>query len=126
MLNSVVSEFLRKLSHESRILRLIFGFHEEEKKRTYNSRIIGIEQGTFAPIILTIKGVMSPEATQFLKSHTQKITEKTGERYDNVTRLMGVKIRHFWYYVHPFCVQEVQELFATPREGDAKICFNTK
>ena len=51
-----------------------------------------IEQGTFTPLVLTVKGVMAPEASRFHKTLANKIATKTGERYDDVTRLIRVKL----------------------------------
>ena len=74
-------------SQKKKPLKTILCQHEQKKKRRYNSRIIEVEQGTFTPIVLTIKGVMGPEASQFHKVLAQKIAEKTGERYNVVMRL---------------------------------------
>ena len=38
--------------------------HEDEKKRQHNQRVMEVEQGTFTPfVLLTVKGVMAPEAS---------------------------------------------------------------
>ena len=51
-----------------------------------------IEQGTFTLLVLTVKGVMAPEASRFDKTLANKIATKTGERFDDVTRLIRVKL----------------------------------
>ena len=51
-----------------------------------------VEQGTFTPIFLTIKGVMAPEASRFHITLAEKLALKTGERYEDVTRLIRVKL----------------------------------
>ena len=51
-----------------------------------------IEHGTFTPLIFTVKGVMGPESSSFHKILAGKIAEKTGERYEEVTRLIRVKL----------------------------------
>ena len=51
-----------------------------------------IEQGTFTPIVVTVKGVMGQEAIRYHKALAEKIADKTGEKYDDVTRLIRTKL----------------------------------
>ena len=51
-----------------------------------------VEHGSFTPLIFTVKGVMGPECRSFHKTLAGKISEKTGERYDEVTRMTRVKM----------------------------------
>ena len=73
-------------------MKSILRNHEQMKKTEYNTRVMEVEQGTFTPIVLTIKGVMGPETTQYHKALAQKISQKSGERYEDITRLIRVKI----------------------------------
>lgn len=79
-------------SQQNRQLTSILRTHEQEKKGQYNARIMEIEQGTFTPIVVTVKGVVGQEASRFHKALAEKISNKTGERYDDVTRLIRTKI----------------------------------
>ena len=65
---------------------------EQSKKRSYNPRIMEIDQGTFTPLVFTIKGVMGHECETFHKSLAEKIASKKGERYDEVMRYIRVKL----------------------------------
>ena len=76
----------------NKTLKSILKNHEGEKKRNYNARIMDIEHGTFTPIVVTVKGVVGPEGSRFHKELAEKIATKTGERYDDVTRLIRTKI----------------------------------
>ena len=78
-------------SQRNKPLKTVLRSHEQEKKRQYNSRVMEIEQGTFTPIVLTVKGVLAPEASRYHKTLAEKISTKTGERYENVNRLIRVK-----------------------------------
>ena len=51
-----------------------------------------VEHGTFTPIIFTVKGAMGPECHAFHKTLAGKISEKTGERYEEVTRMIRIKL----------------------------------
>ena len=66
--------------------------HEQEKKRQYNARVMEVEHGTFTPIVLTVKGVVGQEGNRFHKVLAEKISEKTGERYEDVTRMIRTKV----------------------------------
>ena len=50
-----------------------------------------IEQGTFTPLVFTAKGVMAPECSKFYKVLAGEISKKTGEKYEDVIRLITVK-----------------------------------
>ena len=73
-------------------LNKILKRHEGEKKRHYNRRIMEVEHGTFTPLVFTTKGVMGPECSVFHRSLAQKLSEKNGERYEDITRYIRIKI----------------------------------
>jgi hypothetical protein len=98
-------------SQKDKPLKTILRKHEEEKKRSYNPRVMEIEQGTFTPIVLTIKGVMGPEANQYHKTLAEKISLKTGERYDDVTRLVRVKTSFLVLRASLLCLRGSRTLF---------------
>ena len=64
---------------------------EGDKKRAYMSYRV-MEHGTFTPLVFTIKGAMGSECQTFHKALAQKLAEKSGDRYEEVTRLIRVKI----------------------------------
>ena len=66
-------------SQISKPIKSILRSHEQTKKTKYNTRVMEVEQGTFTPIVLTIKGVMAPEASRFHKTLAEKLATKTGE-----------------------------------------------
>ena len=72
-------------------LKSILNKHEKEKKRHYNRRIMEIEHGTFTPLIFTTSGVMGHECNIFHKALAEKLSQKKGDRYDEVMRYMRVK-----------------------------------
>ena len=75
-----------------RSVKAILKTHEQTKKLEYNKRVMEVEHSTFTPIVLSIKGVMGKECQMFHKALAQKIALKTGERYEEVTRLIRVKL----------------------------------
>ena len=55
--------------------------HENEKKRSYNARVIEIEKGTFTPLVFSTTGGMGLEAQRLVKKLAQKMETPTGQRY---------------------------------------------
>ena len=66
--------------------------HEMDKKRTYNTRIMEIDHGTFTPIVITTKGVMGRECEKFHKALAEKLAVKKEEKYEEVIRYIRVKM----------------------------------
>ena len=66
---------------------------EQEKKRTYNNRIIQVEKGSFSPLIFSTTGGMGPEATRYHKKVAQLISMKRGEMYSDVVNHIRTRIR---------------------------------
>jgi hypothetical protein len=92
-------------------LKSVLRNNETDKKREYNTRVMEVEQGTFTPLVFTVKGVMAPEATRFYKTLAGKIAEKTGERYVDVTRLIRVKLSFLLLRAALLCLRGSRTLY---------------
>ena len=79
-------------SQKDRSVKSILKKHELEKKRSYNTRIMEVENGTFTPIIITTKGVMGHECEVFHKSLAEKLARKKGEKYEDIIRFIRIKL----------------------------------
>ena len=79
-------------SHRDKPIDTVVKEQEQKKKREYNARILEVEHSTFTPIILTTKGAMGKECQIYHKSLAEKLSIKSGDRYEEVTRLMRVKL----------------------------------
>ena len=53
-----------------------FERHEQEKKRTYNRRVLEVEKATFTPLVFSTTGGMGKEAEKFHKRLAALISEK--------------------------------------------------
>ena len=51
-----------------------------------------IEHATFTPLVYTIKGAMGQECEIFHKTLAEKLSVKSGDRYEDITRLIRVKL----------------------------------
>ena len=57
-------------SQKDKSIQSVLRNHENEKKRNYNARVMEIEQGTFTPIVVSVKGVMGHDDNLYHKAHT--------------------------------------------------------
>ena len=54
--------------------------HEEQKKRTYNSRILEVEIGVFMPLVFSTSGGMGEEAKTLFKRIAAIFANKTVQK----------------------------------------------
>ena len=92
-------------SQRERAIEAALKSHENEKKRQYNKRVMEIEHGTFTPIVLSIKGVMGKECQVFHKALAEKLSIKSGDSYEEVTRLIRVKLSFICLKAALLCVR---------------------
>ena len=80
-------------SNASKSISAMYSTHENLKKRHYNSRVINIEKGTFTPLVFSTSGGTAVEASMFMKSIAQKISDKTHQRYSQVMSFIRRRYR---------------------------------
>ena len=111
-------------SQRNKPLKSVLRTHEQEKKRQYNSRVMEIEQGTFTPIVLTVKGVLAPEANRYHKTLAEKISVKTGERYEDVNRLIRVKTSFLILRAALLCLRGSRSVYNSNNENCDDFAFS--
>ena len=111
-------------SQRQKTIKSILRAHEQEKKRQYNSRVMEIEQGTFTPIVLTVKGVMAPEGSKYHKTLAQKISVKTGEKYEDVNRLIRIKTSFLVQRAALLCLRGSRSVFTSNSENCDDFAFS--
>ena len=70
----------------------IYRQHENEKKRTYASRVMEVEQATFTPLVFTTTGGMAPECQVYHKRLAELLSVKKGEDYSTTMSWIRTKI----------------------------------
>ena len=80
-------------SYINKDIRQVYKTHENEKKRTYNERVIEVEKGSFTPIVVSTFGGMGDEAEKFHKRLAQLISEKRNEQYSCVVNYIRTRMR---------------------------------
>ena len=79
-------------SQRNTSLKQVLRKHDLKKKSQYNQRVMQIEHGTLTPLIFTTTGAMSRDCLKYHKSLAEKISEKKGDRYEEVMRYIRTKI----------------------------------
>ena len=80
-------------SYVNKDIAQVYKTHEQEKKRTYNERIIQVEKGSFTPIVMSTFGGMGLEAEAFHKRLAILISEKRNESYSHVVNYIRTRLR---------------------------------
>jgi len=80
-------------SHMGKDIDKIYKQNEDEKKRTYNQRIIQVEKATFTPLVFSTTGGMASECTMFHKKVAELIAMKTKEEYSHVMNHLRTRLR---------------------------------
>ena len=80
-------------SNRSKSLPQLYTSHENEKKRSYNQRVVQVEHGTFTPLVFSTTGGESPECMRFHKRLATLLSNKRGEKYCDSVAYIRRKIR---------------------------------
>ena len=111
-------------SQQNSSLKAILKKHELDKKRCYNRRIMEVEHGSFTPLVFTTTGVMSHECTIFHKALAEKISTKRGERYDDIMRLLRVKLSYLALKATLLCLRGSRSHFKSNFSDDFGLMLN--
>ena len=80
-------------SYSGKSIDQIYAQHENEKKQTYNDRILNVEKGSFSPLIFSTTGGMGPECTRYHRRVAELIAAKRGEDYSDTINYIRTKLR---------------------------------
>ena len=69
--------------------------HKDEKKRTYNARVIEAEKATVTPMVISITGGKGEEANRFLKKVATLISHKKGNLYGDCVSYIRRKLSFY-------------------------------
>ena len=73
-----------------KIVEEVYVAHEQEKKRSYNERVLQIERGTFTPIVGSTFGGWGNEADKHHKRIATLIALKRNEEYSDVINYIRI------------------------------------
>ena len=71
--------------YKSQPLKRTYVANEKEKKRSYNERVLQVENGTFTPLVFSVFGGMGEECKVFFKRLSSMISEKRNENLASVS-----------------------------------------
>ena len=70
-----------------------FKKHEDEKKRSYNQRVLEVEKASFVPLVFSTSGGMGKEAETFHKRLAVLISNKRGILYSEAMSFIRRQLR---------------------------------
>ncbi|EDO48836.1 predicted protein [Nematostella vectensis] len=73
-------------------LHQIYRNRENEKKRLYSRRVLGVEQGTFTPLVFTSTGGMGKECLRFHSRLAELLAVRKGERYSDTISWIRARV----------------------------------
>ena len=71
----------------------VYAMHEQEKKRSYNERVLQIERGSFTPVVGSTFGGWGKEAEKHHKRIAKLIALKRNEDYADVINYIRTRLR---------------------------------
>ena len=111
-------------SHMMKSLKTIYREHENQKKRSYNDRIINVERATFTPLVFTTTGGMGPECYRMNKRLAELISEKKGGKYSDVMQYIRTRLRFALLRCTLVAIQGVRSKKMSPESQIDDISFN--
>ena len=88
--------------------------NETEKKRSYNDRVMQIENATFTPLVFSCSGGMAPECRMFFKQVASLITDKRKETYSVVSSWIKTKLSFALLRSALLCIRGTRHPFHKP------------
>ena len=85
--------------------------------------ILIMSRSTFTPIVLTVKGVTGHEANIYHKILAQKIASKSGERYEDITRLIRIKASFLVLRAALLCLRGSRTIYSRNIEACEDFAF---
>ena len=66
--------------------------NEQTKKRSFNRRVLSVDQGSFTPLVFSCYGGMSKECTTFYKRIAGRMSEKRNVHYSVAANWLRTRI----------------------------------
>ena len=79
-------------SNQTKTVEEAFKKHEDEKKRTYNRRILEVEKATFTPLVYSTLGGMGQESEKFTTRVASLIAKKRDMPYSECVSFLRKRI----------------------------------
>ena len=112
-------------SYRGKELKKLYEQHENEKKHTYNQRIIQVERASFTPLVFSTTGGMAPECTKFHKKIAEHISNKTKEEYCHVMNHLRTRIRFTLLKSTLVALRGERGKSRKPKVNFTELSFNT-
>ena len=98
-------------SYQNKSTETVLKNAEQEKKRSYNQRVIEVEHGSFTPLVFRSNGAMGKECITFHKKLAAKIAEKREKKYHEVISDIRTKISFQFQKSMILCIRGSRTVF---------------
>jgi len=85
--------------------------NEKEKKRSYNERILNVENGSFTPLVMSSNGGLAKECENFYKRLAEMLSEKRKTNYSIVAAWVKRKISFSLIRSLILCIRGSRSIF---------------
>ena len=88
--------------------------HEQEKRRTYERRVLEVEHGTFTPLVMSTSGGWGPSATVVYKRLASLISAKVSQPYSTTLYFIRCKLAFSIIDSTVMCLRGARSSFHQP------------
>ena len=112
-------------SYQGKTVKKLYEEHENEKKRSYNQRVIQVERATFTPLIFSTSGGMAQECTKYHKKLAELVANKTKEDYSKVMNHIRTRVRFTLLKSTLIAIRGVRGKQQKGTKSISELSFNT-
>ena len=105
-------------TYMSQSLEAAFKTNENNKKRSYNNRIIQVEKGTFTPVVLSSLGGLGVESGRFVSKLVELVSHKKNLERSVVANYIRTKISFELIRSQVACIRGARSLKVMSMEVD--------
>ena len=99
----------------------VFALHERLKRNEYAHRICAVDHGSFCPLVFSTQGGCGKEATTFLKSLANQLSEKDGKPYSITMDWIRCRLSFALLRSAVMCIRGSRSAFRRPFHCDREL-----
>ena len=112
-------------TYKDKRIEQVYEMNENEKKASYNNRVIQVEKASFTPLIFSTSGGMAKECTKYHKQIAQLISIKTKEDYSHVMNHLRTRLRYALLKSTLIAIRGERGKERKSKECISELSFNT-
>ena len=117
----VFNPFAKSYMNTNQTLEAVFRKQENDKKKSYNQRVIQVEHGSFTPIVVSSYGGFGKETSTFVSKLVEKVAEKNGMETSEVANYIRTKVSYELVRSQVACIRGSRSLWKKPTIDTGEI-----